>query len=202
MAAVVGTLLCNTRKRREYKERKTYIHLTPREFRERYRFSETGVNYICNEIKDIIKNDTERSHALSVKEKVLITLRYFASGSYMQAVGDTLGRDKGTVSRAVEQVTDALCAIKDSHIKWPDNEMQSVSKSAFYRVAGFPNVIACVDVTHIRLLKPGADRERPFINRKRYPSINVMGVVDHRGIHLYASFHQSKLINKKNADSL
>jgi hypothetical protein len=37
----------------------------------------------------------------------MITLMYFSSGSFMQVIGDTLGYDKSTLSRVVEDVIDA-----------------------------------------------------------------------------------------------
>jgi hypothetical protein len=37
-------------------------------------------------------------------QQVLIALRYFASGSFLQVVGDNMGVDKGTVSRCIQGV--------------------------------------------------------------------------------------------------
>jgi hypothetical protein len=49
-----------------------------------------------------------------------------ASGSFLQVIGDTLGYNKGTVSRVVDNVTNALIARKDQFIKWPtDNHTQN-----------------------------------------------------------------------------
>ncbi|XP_053400704.1 putative nuclease HARBI1 [Mercenaria mercenaria] len=97
----------------------------------------------------------------------------------MQAVGETVGRDKAKVSRTMEEVTNALCSVSGNYIHWPDNVTEN--KKAFYQAAGFPNVAGCVDGTHVRITKPGGERQRPYMNRKLFPSINVMGVVDHKG---------------------
>ncbi|XP_052799495.1 putative nuclease HARBI1 [Mya arenaria] len=51
-------------------------------------------------------------------------------------------------------------------------------KSEFSNIAGFPGVIGCVDGSLVRLIKPSPDQERGFINRKGFPSINVMAVCD------------------------
>jgi DNA-binding MarR family transcriptional regulator len=47
------------------------------------------------------KRDEQEDGADS-EQQVMIILRYFASGSFMQVIGDTLGYDKSTVSRVVE----------------------------------------------------------------------------------------------------
>jgi hypothetical protein len=40
-------------------------------------------------------------------------------GSFLQAVGDTMGVDKGTVSRCIQRVSHALAAKTNQFIKWP-----------------------------------------------------------------------------------
>ncbi len=47
-----------------------------------------------------------------------------------------------------------------------------MQKVAFWEMAGFPNVFACIDGTHIRLQAP-SDNEAAYVNRKNYHSINV-----------------------------
>ena len=43
---------------------------------------------------DTLERGTNKKTALTVEQQVMITLRYFASGSFMQVIGDTLGYDK------------------------------------------------------------------------------------------------------------
>jgi hypothetical protein len=38
----------------------------------------------------------------------MIALRFFASGSHLQVIGDTMDHDKSTISRVIRQVADAL----------------------------------------------------------------------------------------------
>ena len=41
-----------------------------------------------------------------------------------------------------------------------------------FNIAGFPNVIGCVDGTHIPIIAPSVD-EVDYVNRKSFHSINV-----------------------------
>lgn len=78
--------------------------------------------------------------------QVMLALRFFASGSFMEVIGDTMGYDKSTVSRAVENVTNALLTKKDQFLKWPTQEEIKKSKENFYLRGGFPGVFGCIDV--------------------------------------------------------
>lgn len=44
----------------------------------------------------------------------------------------------------------------------------------------FPNVIGCIDGTHVRIVAPSTD-ENAYVNRKGFHSINVQAVCDHDG---------------------
>ena len=100
----------NPRKNRQYS---LNVLLNDDEMRSRYRFSNENVDRICNIIGENIERSTKRSYALSVKQQVLITLRYLKSGNFMQTVEDSFCVDKGTVSRQVNSVVSQLCSLKN-----------------------------------------------------------------------------------------
>ena len=90
--------------------------------------------YITNLLARDLRRSTARNHALTPLHQVLIALRFFASGSFLQVIGDTVGVDKSTVSRAVSDVARALAAKQEMFIKWPTTNAELVeNKNAFYR---------------------------------------------------------------------
>ena len=106
--------------------------------------------------------------------KVLVTLRFLASGSFLQVVGNTfLSFDKSTVSRVVHQVTKALSAKLNAFIKFPStrNERDEVKRSLF-RIGG----------THVRIKAPSL-HEPDYVNRKGFHSINLQAICNHEGKH-------------------
>ena len=155
--------------------------LTTEELRKRYRFGREGINYITELVRENLERGTNKKTALTVEQQVMITLRYFSSGSFIQVIGDTFGYDKSTVSRLVEDVTDAPLAKRNDFIKWPAENNQKRTKCAFYDVASFPNVIGRIDCTHVKIVAPSED-EPAFVNRKGYHSINVQAVCNHEGM--------------------
>ena len=99
-----------------------YIHfegISDEELRMRYRFDRDSIQFFAAVIVDEIKPITKRKHAISTEEQVLITLRFFASGSFLQVRGDTFGCDKGTVSRIARRVSLALAARHEIFITFP-----------------------------------------------------------------------------------
>ena len=170
------------KKERVYRGRTCNLNgLTENELRQRYRFGKESIDYIVDLLKDDLSRWSCKSTDLTVEQKVLIALRFYASGSFLQVIGDTLGFDKSTVSRAIEDVTNALLEKKNQFVKWPsDRATQNKVKCGFYEYAHFPNVIGCIDCTHVRIQAPSED-EGSFVNRKGYHSVNVQAVCDHEG---------------------
>lgn len=92
-----------------------------------------------------------------------------------------LGFEKSTVSKTVKDVTDAIVGRAGQFIKWPvTSGARAAIKNGFYLQARFPNVIGCIDGTHVRIVAPSTD-ENAYVNRKGFHSINVQAVCDHDG---------------------
>ena len=99
-------LFVNIRRRpRQFRELIDIQNFTDEELRARYRFGRQAVGYITNLIADDLRRSTRRNHALPPLQQVLIALRFFASGSFLQVIGDTAGVNKSTVSRVVTSVS-------------------------------------------------------------------------------------------------
>ena len=51
----------------------------------------------------------------------------------------------------------------------------------FFKSGAFPQIIGCVDGTHVSIIAPNGVDEPAYVNRKGYHSINVKGVCDAEG---------------------
>ncbi|VDH98948.1 Hypothetical predicted protein [Mytilus galloprovincialis] len=80
-------------------------NLTDNEMRIRYRFGRDSIAYICNMVEDKLKRSTAKETALTVEQQVSIALMFYASVSFLQVIGDTMGYNKATVSTALHGVT-------------------------------------------------------------------------------------------------
>ena len=96
-------------------------------------------------------------------------------------IGDTFGIDKSTVSRVINDVTQALISKQPRFIKWPltNNECATI-KNVLYLWGWFPCVIGCFDGAHIRLQAPSQHKNN-YANRKGFHSINVQAICNHEG---------------------
>lgn len=104
------------------------------------------------------------------------------SGSFQQVTGDTVsGLHKSTVCIIIRRVTVALSRRLDEFVKFPQTQEERDSiKQDLYETASFPCAIGIIDTSHIRIIAP--TEEWDFVNRKRYHSINVQGICDHKCI--------------------
>ena len=179
-------LFCDLRRRRRERRFRAgnqceIDDFTDEELRARYRFRRESILFITNLVAGDISRNTRRNHALPPLLQVLVALRFYASGSFLQVIGDTFGVDKSTVSRVIADVSRALIVKQPRFIKWPStNDECATIKNAFYLRGGFPCVIGCVDGTHVRLQAPSL-HENSYVNRKGFHSINVQGVCNHEG---------------------
>jgi len=149
--------------------------LSNEEMVSRYRFTNEGVEALEDVLMEDLERETKKNKALTVRTMILITLRFLATGSIFNSVGDSVGYHRCTVSRVVAQVRDALCTRMRRFVVWPNEEARMRSMEAFFDVAGFPYVVGCVDGSHIRVQAPSVD-EPAFVNRKGFHSINMQAV--------------------------
>lgn len=155
---------------------------TDDELRSRYRFYRESIEFLVELLRDDLERATSRNHALSTTVQVLVALRFFASGRFLQVIGDTLGLAKSTVSRIISNVSYAIAQKQINFIKWPSTEAEILqNKRGFYDKVGFPGVIGCVDGTHIRIQAPN-ENENDYVNRKGFHSINVQAICNHKGM--------------------
>ncbi|KAJ4929712.1 hypothetical protein JOQ06_018734 [Pogonophryne albipinna] len=143
---------------------------------ERYRFSSEGLTYLCQLLEPYIANATHRSCALSA---VCIALRYFATGSFLYAVGDVENLSKNTVCSAIHKVAHALAGLAESFVVFPGTCPTQTIKEGFYSMAGFPRVLGCIDCTHIPISACLRENEGDYVNCKLFHSLDIQQC-DHR----------------------
>lgn len=110
-----------------------------------------------------------------------MTLRFYATGSYLRSAGDFSGVSISTACRVVKRVSAAIAALRPEIIKMPENfEECKIVMEGFHAMYGFPRVIGCIDGTHIRIQSPGGEHAEVYRNRKGYFSLNVQVVCNHQ----------------------
>ncbi|XP_027132646.1 putative nuclease HARBI1 [Larimichthys crocea] len=144
---------------------------------ERYSVTSQSIIYIHNLIRPHIANITSRSHALTSQQIVCVALRFFANGSFLYNIGDAEHLSKATVCRAIRRVCLALKRLLPIFVVFPGHKPVRAIKEEFHRIAGFPNVIGCIDGTHIPITAP-SHNEADYVNRKSIHSINVQIICD------------------------
>ena len=111
-------------------------NFTDEELTSWYRFGRQSIEFLSELLRDDLERDTSRNHALSTIVQVLVALRFFASGSFLQVIGDTLGLSKSSVSRIIGQVSLALAQKQRNFIKWPSTEEILQYKRGFFLPRG------------------------------------------------------------------
>lgn len=155
-----------------------FNNLDDSKFVMRYRFSKPVVLKILEQIDAALEFPTDRNKPLTPVQQLLLTLRFYATGSFQIVSGDLHGISKATVSRYIRKVSEAIASLSHLYINFPiEHERRKVAQD-FYRIGRFPGVVGAIDCSHIPITSPGGDNAETFRNRKGYFSINVQTVCD------------------------
>lgn len=88
--------------------------------------------------------------------KLLLTLRFYATGNFLITVGDFIGVSKTTASLIVRDVSVAIAKLRPIFINIPETESEiNDLQLRFYKIARFPRTIGAIDCTHIKIQNPG-----------------------------------------------
>ncbi|XP_071579940.1 uncharacterized protein [Temnothorax nylanderi] len=170
---------------------------------------------LCDQLRDELKPKPpflKPREPISVEKQVAVALYKLASTAEYRVIGNTMGIHKSSVKKCLYRVVKAINKIMlHNYIYMPDqNEAKFISKN-FENKSFIPQIIGSIDGTHIQIIPPKEGR-RDFVNRKGWPSYNMLAVVDHNGrfrnivikhpgsCHDAAVFKESNLY--KNADTI
>jgi hypothetical protein len=146
------------------------------QFRSRFRLTKDGFWEILNIIEADISAHNERGNPIPAEIKLLLTLRYYATGTFQEACGDLCDISQPSASRIIKRVSEAIARLKIHYIQFPTADMLPQIKLDFWRMGTFPNVVGMIDCTHIKIPCPGGANTELFRNRKGFFSVNVQAV--------------------------
>lgn len=107
---------------------------------------------------------------MNATQRIGLAFRFFASGSFFQITGDSLGVDKSTTCRTVNDIIAAILQLVPQYIS--TRYFDSDKNIAFFREKGLPNVCGAVDDTHINI-SATQDFKPEYVIRKGNNSLNV-----------------------------
>lgn len=149
------------------------------DFQTRFRFTKETVLHILEIIGPEIERRTRRSHPVPAIIQLLVTLRFYATGSFQKVLADHIDISQPTVCRIIPRVTNAIAALRPDYIKMPTTlEERRRTMARFHAIRGFPCVIGAIDCTHIKIQSPGGPFAELYRNRKGWFSYNVQAVCD------------------------
>ena len=154
---------------------------TDREYFYRHlRMSPERFGHLLGLIKNQIKKTVPRFRKpISAEERLLITLRFLASGESQQSLSLDFLMGRSTVSKIVSETCEAIYfSLKDPYLKSPQNanDWRKISRR-FEEVWNFPHVISAIDGKHIRIECPKQSGTL-YHNYKGYFSIVLLAICD------------------------
>ena len=125
------------------------------------------------------KSNQVRTDVISLEKRVAITLYYLKDQGSMRLTANAFGIARCTVGQGVYEI----CVIITNHlgpslIRFPTEKEEVLSStSQFLNRFGFPQVIGCVDGTHIPIKQP-SENARDYYSYKMCYSLNVQRICD------------------------
>lgn len=140
----------NFRKEKSFQERLDDKYYDDEEFRRRFRFYKNTFNYICTMLEADLDHEHLRGGALTVKQQIMVALRYYATGSFQMVIGDITGIHQSTVCRSIHIVSRSIARKLNQFIRMPVNiDEVTRSMTAFYEMKRIPRCVGCIDCSHI-----------------------------------------------------
>ena len=158
--------------------------MTPDEWKRNLRMSKIDFHLLVEMIRPYAKHRSSRvrQDVLGLEKRVAITLHYLKDQGSMRMTANTFGIARCTVGQVVQEICRILARdLGPSLIKFPETK-EEVSKvsSGFLHRFGFPQVIGCIDGTHIPIKQP-SENAHDYFSYKQIYSINCQAICNAYG---------------------
>ena len=140
------------------------------------------------ELVDMIKphakkrSNKVRQDIISLKKRVAMTLYYLKDQGSLRMTSNLFGVEKSTLSVVLKEICSIICKnLGPELIKYPvTREEASEATAAFLKRFGFPQVIGCVDGTHVPIKRPSENAQDYFSYKMKY-TLNCQAICNHNG---------------------
>nr|XP_049462188.1 uncharacterized protein LOC120956968 [Anopheles coluzzii] len=127
---------------------------------------------------EISRMDTNMREAITAQERLLITLRYLATGETFASLQYLFRVSKSSIAKIVKDVCACLNKHLRSYVKMPSTAEEWKEKSKkFEQRWNFPHAIGSIDGKHVQVEKP-SNSGSEYYNYQHYFSIVLLAVVD------------------------
>ena len=101
----------------------------------------------------ISKETTRFRKPISADQRLIVTLRYLASGESQQSLSLVYRIEKATMSKILAETSDAIFTVlKDPFLKTPNSKEKWLTiAKCFEETWNFPHCIGAIDGKHIRI---------------------------------------------------
>lgn len=138
MAAFV---IFGTRQRREIRRNRVFRDRTHPlevfddiEVYRKFRFRREDIIELTDELTNDIAYGLQRKGALTPVLQVLLSLRFYATGTFQDVVAEMIGVHQSTASRTIARVTEAILRRLPQEIRMPASQREADDiKTKFYR---------------------------------------------------------------------
>ncbi|PIO35237.1 hypothetical protein AB205_0055390, partial [Aquarana catesbeiana] len=154
---------------RQHKEKFfNYSRMSVNSFNELLRLLGTRLEY---------QNTTFRN-SVEPAERLLVTLRYLATGNSFASLHYEYKLGKSMVSTIVRNTCIAIWEVlRDVVMRKPNKEEWNTKAELFWERCNFPNCVGAIDGKHIRIVRPVGSGSK-FFNYKKYFSFVLLAVAD------------------------
>ncbi|XP_069625422.1 uncharacterized protein [Ranitomeya imitator] len=126
----------------------------------------------------IRRSDTCCRFSITPAERLMVTLRFLATGESLSSLHFQFRLGISTISGIVRHTCRALWdCLHEEYIPHPTMQTWLEVADRFLEVCQFPNCLGAVDGKQIRIVKP-AGSGSPYFNYKKYFSIVLMAIAD------------------------
>ncbi|XP_069582598.1 uncharacterized protein [Ranitomeya imitator] len=155
------------------------LNVNPDKFPEYTRMSQDSFRDLLGCVQGAIRRqDTQLRRAIPAGERLLVTLRFLATGESLSSLHFQYGLGISTLSGIVADTCRALWnVLRDEFIPLPTEDMWIEIAEKFWSVCDFPNCLRAVDGKHIRIIKPTRTGSEYF-NYKKYFSVVLIAIAD------------------------
>ncbi|XP_069616939.1 uncharacterized protein [Ranitomeya imitator] len=124
----------------------------------------------------ISRQNTQLRRAIPAEERLLVTLRFLATGESLSSLEFQLRIGISTLSGIVVDTCQALWdVLHEEFIPLPTPEIWQENAEKFWEICNFPNCLGAVDGKYIRITKPSGTGSKYF-NYRKYFSVVLMAI--------------------------